>query len=282
MKRRGFIIAFFGAALASSIGLTWQFAGEAQLQRSDVPSLVGRYRDGRGRFGREGPSTGNAQAALCDAITSGDKSGAWDCLRGDGTMASGSATTWVATGSPTNSTENGWPVRTYTAAQNDQQPANAAFPQTDFSVCVHHRSVAVTVSDLVNFSNDGTNAGSAALPFESAANGSIMSFISDGAGSTPSVTAAAGTKQAGVWQLMCFTYGRTGGAGNNLGDLYVNGVSVGTSSTMRLAQALSSRWSSNGYVGASGGSATSIRGLFVTYKRLSAADVARIYGALAP
>lgn len=219
---------------------------------------------------------------LADALNTGDLAGTWWAMYGNGTMRAGSAVTLVPTGTPTNTTEAGWPVRTYTAAQNDQEPADVAFPQSDFSVGIYHRSVALPAADLMNFSVSGTNANSAAIPFEQAATGTLMSLISDGAVSVPAVSAAAGTKVAGVFQLMIFTYSRVGGVGNNVGDLYVGGVSVGTTATMRLAQAVVSRWSTNGYANAAGGTATATRGAFVTYKRLSAADVARITLAVGP
>lgn len=229
---------------------------------------------------RSGGRSGNNFAALCDALDTSDKSGAWDCLNGDGTMASGSATTWVATGSPTNSTENGWPVRTYTSAQNDQQPSNAAFPASDFTACTHHRSVALPNVQLMAFGTSGSGAGYAALPFEQQTNGNMISYVSNGTlgGPFTSVTATS----AGQWYLLCFTYQRVGGASNNVGRLYLNGSLVNSSSTMNLAQALSSVWSSNGYAGASGASASSIRGVFITYKVLSGADIARIYARLGP
>ncbi len=219
--------------------------------------------------------------ALCDALTAGDKSGAWECMKGDGTMASGSATTFVATGTPTNTTENGWPVRTYTSAQNDQQPSNAAFPQSDFTVCTHHRSVALPNVQLAGF-GDGSNAGTATLPFEQQTNGGLIAYAGDGVGISPGVTSAAGVNTAGAWYLDCYTYQRVGGAGNNVGTLYVNGISVATISTQRLIQALSSKWSTNGATGAVAASASSVRGFLVTYKALSAADIARIYARLGP
>ena len=46
-------------------------------------------------------------------------------------------------------------------------------------------------------------------------------------------------------------------------------MQVGTSSTMRLAQALASVWSTNGYAGVVAAGAGSTRGVFVTYKLLS-------------
>ena len=55
----------------------------------------------------------------------------------------------------------------------------------------------------------------------------------------------------------------------------------GTSSSQKLVQALVSRWSTNGYQ--SGGSTNqAVRGVFVTYKLLSTADLVRIYAAIIP
>lgn len=203
-------------------------------------------------------------------------------MYGDGTMRSGSAVTLVATGTPTNTVENGWPVRTYTSAQNDQEPANVAFPASDFSVCTHRRQSALSAGEAVCFgTSTATNPPFAAAPFEQQAGGTYFSFISDG----PSIAGnfTAGTFAAGVWNHVCFTYQRVG-AGTSVGTLYVNGVAAGSSSTMRLAQALSSVWSTNGCAAAANAPASnaSIRGAFVTYKLLSAADISRIYAATAP
>ena len=221
--------------------------------------------------------------SLADALQAGDKAGAWWAMKGDGTMLSGSAVTLVATGSPTNTTENGWPVRTYTAAQNDQEPANVAFPASDVSVCYHRQSTALPNVQLMAFGTSGAVGGFSILPFEQQVTGNFLSYATDGVVSGSYASSGAPLPiVAGSWYVLCFTYQRVGGAANNVGTLYVNGVSVGTSSTMRLAQALSSVWSTNGYAAASGGSAGSTRGVFVTYKLLSAADVARISAAVGP
>ncbi len=62
----------------------------------------------------------------------------------------------------------------------------------------------------------------------------------------------------------------------------MNGTSIATNSTGKLLHALSSKWTTNGYAGAGVGMAKAVRGQFVTYKLLSAADIARIYARLAP
>lgn len=218
--------------------------------------------------------------SLADAPQASDLSGAWWAMYGDGTMRSGSAVTLVPTGTPTNTVENGWPVRTYTAAQNDQEPANVAFPASDFSVCQHLRPGTVAVAQLAAFGTTGAAANYVALPFEvQSGAGNIISYISNGAAgssfaSSPSLT-------AGRWDVLCYTYQRVG-AGTSIGTVYLNGVSIGTSSTQNLAQALSSVWTTNGYAGGATGMAKAVRGQFVTYKLLSAADIARIYAATAP
>ena len=217
--------------------------------------------------------------SLADAPQASDLSGAWWAMYGDGTMRSGSAVTLTPTGSPTNTTENGLPVRTYTAAQNDQEPSNVAFPASDVSVCYHRRSTALPNAQIMAFGTSGSGAGYSVLPFEQQTNGNFISYISDGATGGP-FTSTTGIV-AGTWYVLCFTYQRVGAA-SSVGRLYLNGVQVNSSSSMNLAQALSSVWSTNGYAGASGGSAGSTRGVFVTYKLLSAADVARISAATAP
>lgn len=216
--------------------------------------------------------------SLANALQPQDLAGNWWAMYGDGTMRSGSAVTLVPTGAPTNTVENGWPVRTYTSAQNDQEPANVAFPATSFSVCIHHRSVALPNVQLAGFGTAPSQAGASTLPFEQQVNGSFISYISDGAAFT---TLSGGTSTAGIWSVLCFTYQRVG-AGTSVGTLYVNGSQVGQSTAMGLAQALSSVWSTNGMAGAVGGSAGSVRGAFVTYKLLSASDVARITSAVGP
>lgn len=223
--------------------------------------------------------------ALCDAVAATDKAGAWDCIRGDGTMASGSATTWVATGTPTNSTFNGWPMRTYTAGQNDQQPTAAAFPASDFSVCKHHRSADLSATyEFMTFGGGALPAASASVLAmeQTITTGNMLSYSSNGAAYT-SVSPSTGNAVAGTWALWCFTYQRVGGASNNVGTLYKDGVQVAQSSAMNLVQALSSQWSTNGSTGATNFSGPSaMRGAFVTYKLLSAADVARITAAVGP
>lgn len=222
----------------------------------------------------------NLFVSLADAPQAGDLAGNWWAMYGDGTMRSGSAVTLVATGTPTNTVENGWPVRTYTAAQNDQEPANAAFPASDFSVCYHRRNVALPNTQIMAFGTAGAAANHVALPFELQVNGNFNVYVSDGV--TSSFYTAFTGISAGQWYILCFTYQRVGGAANNVGRTYINGVPSDTSSTMRLAQALSSVWSTNGYAGASAAGAGSTRGVFVTYKLLSAADIARISAATAP
>lgn len=222
----------------------------------------------------------NLFVSLADAPAAGDLAGAWWAMYGDGTMRSGSAVTLVPTGSPTNTTENGWPVRTYTAAQNDQEPSNVAFPASDFSVCYHRRSTALPNTQIMGFGTSGAAVGYSILPFEQQINGNFNTYTSDGA-LTAFFTSFTGLS-AGVWNVLCFTFDRVGGAADNIGTLYVNGVSVGTSSVMRLPQALVSVWSTNGYAVAVGGSAGATRGVFVTYKLLSPADIARISAATAP
>lgn len=221
---------------------------------------------------------------LCAALLAADKAGAWDCVNGDGTMLAGSATTWVATGAPTNTTEAGQPVRTYTAIQNDQQPANVAFPQSDFSVCKHHRSTSIANTQMVSFGiNGGGPANYTALPAELQANGNIISGISDGVAVANFTSSTAPLPiVSGTWYLVCFTYQRVGGAANNVGTLYVNGTNVGSSAVLRLASAMSLVWTTNGYQGGATGNASSMRGQLVTYKLLSAADIARIYAAVSP
>ncbi len=234
------------------------------------------------RTGSRGSSHVTAPSVfpLCDLVTAGDKSGAWECMKGDGTMLSGSATTFVATGSPTNTTESGYAVRTYTSAQNDQQPANGALPASSFSVCMHHRSTTNTVSYLGGFANGLTNATFAVLPWEVAGGGNWVSYISDGVAQAN--YASSFSIVTGTWYLLCFTYERVGGAADNVGRTYVNGTETSTASNLKLAQALSSKWTTNGYVGGLSGAAKSTRGFFVTYKVLSAADIARLYAGLAP
>lgn len=234
-----------------------------------------------GNAGRIGPAFPSG-VQLANAVQSSDLAGAWWAMYGDGTMRAGSAVTLVPTGTPTNTIENGWPVRTYTAAQNDQEPTNAAFPASDFSVICHRRNVALPNTQIMAFGTGGAPAGFAALPFELQVSGNFISYASDGVASTNFASSSSPLPiSAGSWYVICFTFQRVGGAANNVGTLYVNGVQVGSSSVLSLPQALSSVWSTNGYALASAAGAGSTRGAVVTYKLLSAADVARIYAATA-
>ncbi len=88
--------------------------------------------------------------------------------------------------------------------------------------------------------------------------------------------------QAGSWNFICYSYNRVGGAANNVGQMYVNGVPTNGSSVQALIQPLVSVWTSNGYAGATTGHIKSIRGQFITYKVLSAQDIARIASQLSP
>lgn len=278
--KRALAIALGPLSLAIALGLYVQprAAGE---DRPNIRPRISRS-DGAARMSRSGQ---DSFAALCDAVQAGDKAGAWDCIKGDGTMASGSATTWVATGTPTNSTFNGFPMRTYTAGQNDQQPSAAAFPASDFSVCKHHRSADLAATyEYMTFGGGALPAASASvLAMEQTITiGNMLSYSSNGAAYT-SVGTSTGNAVAGTWALWCFTYQRVGGASNNVGTLYKDGVQVAQSSTMNLVQALASQWSTNGSTGATNFSGpSSMRGAFVTYKLLSAADVQRITAAVGP
>lgn len=222
-----------------------------------------------------------AKTSLADALQPGDLAGAWWAMYGDGTMRSGSAVTLVPTGAPTNTVENGWPVRSYTSAQNDQEPANVAFPASDFSVCMHRRQSTTTGGDLMAFGTSTAAAATFAVaPFEYG--GTMFGITSDGVGFAP--TFNGGTITANVWAVWCFTFDRVG-AGTSVGTLYKDGVQVATSSALRMPQALVSVWSTNGAAAAfSAPAATtaSVRGVFVTYKLLSPADIARITAATAP
>lgn len=217
---------------------------------------------------------------LADALNTGDLAGTWWAMYGDGTMRAGSAVTLVPTGTPTNTVEAGWPVRTYTAAQNDQEPANVALPQSDFSVLTLHRSAANVTALIEAFGTGGTNATFAAIAVQSVTTGAVFLDISDGV--TDTVFSSSANMTAGQWALICMTYQRVGGAANNVLSLYTNGALAVTVSNARLAQPLASVWSTNGYASANTGQASSIRGMCVTYKLLSAADIARIYAAVGP
>lgn len=223
---------------------------------------------------------GGSKLALCDALQSGDWAGAWEGLTGDGSMKAGSASTWVATGAPTNSVVNGWKVRTYTAAQNDQQPANGAIPASSFSILQHVNFSAFAVSQVSAFGNSGAGPATyGCLPFEINGTGTSMRFYcSDGVGSVASAPLAFAFA-TGTWYLLSFTYERVGGAGNNIGRLYVNGTEIGNINTLPLI-AGTFKWTSNGYAGGALGSAKSIAGQALTYKLLSAADISRIYSYL--
>lgn len=226
---------------------------------------------------------GVALTNMVDALQAGDKAGAWWGMYGDGTMAAGSAVTLTPTGTPVNSVEGGWPVRTYTAAQNDQEPANVAFPASDFSVCTHHRSAALGTAQIMVFGSSGASAAFVAMPLLQDASGNISSYVSNGSTNNGSTISAAPLPLvAGTWHLLCWTYQRVGGAANNVGTIYVNGIQAGQFTSDPLAHALASVWSTNGYAGAAVGQAGSVRGVFVTYKLLSASDIARIYASMAP
>lgn len=221
-----------------------------------------------------------AKTSLADALQPGDLAGAWWAMYGDGTMRSGSAVTLVATGTPTNTTENGWPVRTYTNTQNDQEPSNVAFPASDFSACYQRRQATTAGGDIMAFgSTTATAATFSAAPFE--LGGTMFAFVSDGAAFVPTING--GALVANTWAVWCFTFNRVG-SGTSIGRLYKDGVEVASSSAMRLPQALASVWSTNGAALAASAPATTsaTRGVFVTYKLLSAADVARITAATAP
>lgn len=242
-----------------------------------------RVERARGCNGRAGGRTPLLTPQLCDVVQSGDKSGAWECLQGDGTMLTGSATTWVPTGTPTNSIEGGARVRTYVAATSqDKQPANAAFPASDFSVCQHVRYADTNTSVSFAFGANGSSAATYVFIVEQNA-GHTATNLTTSNGVSATVYSPAFAFSAGTWYLQCVTYQRVGGAADNVLTMYINGSSVGTRSTEALASGLSSMWASNGYGGsvANGGN-KSIRGMFITYKLLSGADITRINAAISP
>jgi hypothetical protein len=112
----------------------------------------------------------------------------------------------------------------------------------------------------------------------------MSSYVSNGVTlqSTPAINTPPLPVVSGRWTTFAYTYQRVGGAGDNIATLYINGAVAGVTSTAVLVQALAGKWSSNGYTGASVGSACAIRGLLVTYKVLSGADIARINAAVSP
>lgn len=220
-----------------------------------------------------------AKTSLADALQPGDLAGAWWAMYGDGTMRSGSAVTLVPTGAPTNTVENGYAVRTYTGVQNDQEPANVAFPASDFSVCKHVRLTISENRQIMAFGTSGASANHSSLPMELQLSGALLGYASDGAADSTVTQGAAITNN--VWHLLCYTYRRVGGAADNVATLYMDGIQTGTSSTQRLVQTLSSVWSTNGYAGGVTGTNHATRGAFVTYKLLSADDIARIYASTA-
>lgn len=221
---------------------------------------------------------------LCDVLQAGDKAGSWGCMYGDGTMSSGSVTSFTAFGTPTNTVENGAKVRVYTAGQFDQETSAAAFPASDFTVCSYLRTSTITNRQLSGFGTGIAAVGSVVLPFELQINGGIRTFTSDGVTQTGTGTSTTSPLPVttGNWFLLCLAYTRVGGAANNVTELYANGTLVNTDSTARLLQALNSQWVTNGGTAGGGGTAGPLdtRGFFITYKRLTSTDITRIYGAM--
>lgn len=63
---------------------------------------------------------------LCDAVAASDKSGSWWCFAGDGTMSSGSALTFAASGSPSTSVDTVCPSGPSCASMTSQRLASGS------------------------------------------------------------------------------------------------------------------------------------------------------------
>src|SRR5574343_135144 len=99
-------------ALVALVALT-AHARDGRFERTNSRTPQGRSAD-RGFMGDDlawfeaFPASGAglpSAANLCDTLQSSEKVGNWWCLNGDGTMASGSAVTLTASGSPTTSSD---------------------------------------------------------------------------------------------------------------------------------------------------------------------------------
>ena len=218
---------------------------------------------------------------LCDTLQASEKVGNWWCLNGDGTMASGSQVTLTTTGTPTDGSSVVCPngpdcgtlsARRYTSAQNHQEPSNAAFPASDFTVCKMLSLDSFSNVQLAAFGTGGSPGTAVVLPFELQPSGAIISYVSNGVAFS-SITG--GSLTVGAEHLLCYSYDRVGN-GTSVATLYVDGASVATSSAQALAHALSSVWTTNGAAGAASAGPHRTFGQFVTYSLLDATAMARI------
>lgn len=226
---------------------------------------------------------------LCDAVTTDDKAGNWWCLKGDGTMATGSAVTLSAVGSPTTQTRplcsNGLQCADATHGMTDgtsqywATSSGVQSPTGDFSGCVLAALWKGAVGDgNVLLSLDDNTAGNRVLLLNDAAQALV--FKSDGTSSTATKSLPGNRMRT----LACFTYDYVAD-GSSVLTVYVDGV-AGTPLNTAVgppASTTGARWSVSARRKA--GSADALKaiqhwGSFVTHKVLSAADVARLSAAV--
>ncbi|MDP1824899.1 MAG: hypothetical protein Q8L48_16705 [Archangium sp.] len=176
---------------------------------------------------------------LCSTITSSEKVGDWFCLKGDGTMATGSQQTLAYTGAGSGATENiricpngpdclpNVPVlrtnATAGSATGGWYGADVATgASVDVSVC--QAFIVGMTNDYENFFFKGNTSSTIDVLFQkSTGTDDVAVYVSN------ILKATAGTTK-GAWHLLCLTYAASGTALN----IYLDGTSIHSSSATAL------------------------------------------------
>ncbi len=255
-----------------------------------------------------------APIQLCDALASGDKSGGWWCLRGDGTVSAGSVFPDGGTASFIYVNDGGatptasWPVfpdgtlETMTR-MNDTATTGARWdyytmfndggkvpsPTGNFTICAATApygpvpATQVPTGSLVSFGDAGV-ASFAEIQQGAVASGATM--IATGPGNSPANSVIVPIR-AQVFTCGVFT----GGVGAKA-CTYVpgtGGVVCGAATATALTKITASNWTWNIGVGGSGQGPGTVnafsgwfRGAFLTEKALSESDMTRLGKAILP
>lgn len=217
--------------------------GDVPCNRSgDRCSANGRSKNGLAFF-EFAPASGAGLVSagnLCDQLSASEKVGNWWCLNGDGTMASGSAVTLTATGSPTTSSDRTCPNGPDCAALTSQRmtttsgydSAAMAAENSDLSVCwwgvLDDASASYLVSQASAYSGTTTSY------LLNSSSSLFRITITDGASFTEAA-AAAGSHLPGAPTIACGTWVKGAAA-----RISVNGTITAAGSS--LANRLTTSW----------------------------------------
>lgn len=217
-------------------------------------------------------------ADLCDTYST-DMTGAYFCLRGDGTSLNGSQTL-TAIAAPTTASgalcPNGTDCTAVTSSRFNgttqfYETANAASPTGDFSVCAVMSSEDATPNPPLVAKDDGATR---VFYLRQASDSSGNMCVLKAGGTSTCVSTTAATAPNYAWNLVCATYDYVAD-GSSILTTYVNGT-AGTPSTTAVGPPAtgSSKFNIAGY--GFGTLKGRLRGAFYTEKVLSAQTISNM------